>query len=303
MNVLLSMPRGRHKAPGAALRPGLLTVILAALSLLWAFLPGRLFAAEALVLGVHPYLSATELHQRFRPLADYLGAQTGAKITLRIAKDYQEHIIDVGTGCVDIAYLGPASYVKLVERYGPQRLLGRFETDGKPVFYGVLFTRAGSPVRSLKDLRGKRIAFGDRNSTMSHLVPLHMLKQAGVGLKDLAAHEFLNKHENVALGVLSGDFDAGAVKEETFQNYEQRGLKLLAKTPPISEHVMTAAGRVPEKTVAALRRALFRLKDTAEGRALLNGVKEHTTGFSPAADADYDGLRRILRELDAMGVQ
>jgi phosphonate transport system substrate-binding protein len=129
-----------------------------------------------------------------------------------------------------------------------------------------------------------------------------MLKQAGVGLKDLAAHEFLNKHENVALGVLSGDFDAGAVKEETFQHYEQRGLKLLATTPPISEHVMTAGGRVPEKTAAALQRALFRLKDTVEGRALLNGVKEHTTGFTPAADADYGGLRRILRELDAMGV-
>lgn len=40
-------------------------------------------------------------------------------------------------------------------------------------------------------------------------MPRYMLLKAGIDVKDPCKHEFLSGRENVALGVLSGNFDAG----------------------------------------------------------------------------------------------
>ena len=56
---------------------------------------GTMDAQEHLVLGIHPYLPATELIDRFTPLAEYLSKKMGQPVILEIAKDYQIHIDNV----------------------------------------------------------------------------------------------------------------------------------------------------------------------------------------------------------------
>jgi len=53
-----------------------------------------------------------------------------------------------GRGEIDIAFLGPTSYVKLREVYGERPLLARQQIGASPVFHGKIFVRADSPVRS-----------------------------------------------------------------------------------------------------------------------------------------------------------
>ena len=132
---------------------------------------------------------------------------------------------------------------------------------------------------------------------MSHLVPRFMLLEAGISADDLADYQFLGSHPNVALGVLAGDFDAGAVKEEVFNTYEPQGLQALATTPPFSEHVFVARSTLPPETVEVVRLALYRLRDTPEGQTILSGIKKRLTGMVPVQDSDYDNLREILKNL------
>src|SRR3989344_3957961 len=173
-------------------------------------------AEETLTLTVHPYLPVKEIITRFTPLADYLGKEIGRPVSVRVGSDYQEHIVYVGKDEADIAFMGPASYLMVVAKYGKKPLLARLETDGNPLFRGYFIVRQDSPLKTLAGLKGKRMAFGDRDSTMSHLVPQYMLEKAGVPLDKLAKYKFLGSHNNVVLAVLSGDFDAGAVKDEDF---------------------------------------------------------------------------------------
>jgi|SRR3990172_9002711 len=258
---------------------------------------------EPLTLEIHPYLPATEIAQRFTPLADYLGSKIGRPVVIKIAKDYDEHIDEIGKDKVDIAYMGPASYVKLVEKYGRKPILARQEINGKPTFKGAIIVVKESPIRGLADLKGKRFAFGDPDSTMSHLVPRYMLWKAGVDIKDLRHHVFLSNHHNVVLGVLSGDFDAGAVKDDVFYEYEKRGIRALVWTPAISEHLFVTRSNLPEKTVKQLRAAFYGLKDDREGAAVMTSIHKNMTGMAPARDEDYDNLRGILRSLKRLGVQ
>ena len=104
-------------------------------------LSGISFAGEPLVFSVHPYLPSAELFKRFLPLLDYLNTETGQTITLNISSTYEEHIEAIGSGQSNIAYMGPASYVELVNRYGRKPLLARLEVNGSPTFRGVIIVR------------------------------------------------------------------------------------------------------------------------------------------------------------------
>jgi len=260
-------------------------------------------AQEHLVLGIHPYLPATELIDRFTPLTEYLSKKMGEPVILEIAKDYQIHIDKTGKDELDIAFIGPAPYVKMVELYGKKPLLARLEINGKPTFQGIIIIKKESSLRNLTDLKGKRFVFGDPESTMGHLVPRFVLLNAGVRVEDLASHMFLSNHNDIALGVLMGDYDAGAVKEDVFFKFEKRGLKELARTPEISEHVFVTRSTLQPQKVRALQEALYHLKDNEEGRKVLSTVRDHLTGMVPAADSDYDNLRIILQRLKKEGIR
>lgn len=251
-------------------------------------------SAQRLTIGAHPYLPATTLTRRFSPLAHYLARRLDRPVHVSISRDYQDHIRAVGEGRYDIAFIGPASYVQVAARYGPQRLLARYEVNGAPLFRGCIVTRADSPIQALAELKGRSFAFGDPESTMSSLLPASMLESAGVGLDELSAHDHLSNHRDVALGVLLGRFDAGAVKESVFKEYEQRGLRVIAWTPAVSEHLFVARQGLSSTLVSRIRSALLDLASAPDGRRVLPRLKAGLTGLVPVEDADYDSLRRML---------
>jgi len=254
-------------------------------------------------LGVHPYLPAVFIERHFGPLTRYLAKALGREVELVISPDYHSHIMRMGRGELDLAYMGPAPYVKLVEEFGPFPLIARLSILGEPEFNGVIFTREGSQIRSLGDLRGKRFAFGDPSSTMSHLVPLYMLEEAGVGLDDLAGHDHYGSHQDVALAVLRGKADAGAVKQEVFARYRRRGLRTVMLTPRFSEHLFVAHQGMPREQVEALQRIFQQMDTTDEGREALQAIKSTVTAMVPVEDSDYDNLRGIIQRMRERGVK
>ena len=161
------------------------------------------YADKTLIFSIHPYKSATILNKSFSPLALYLLKAIDQNIAIKISKNYQSHIDLIGSDSVDIAYMGPASYVKLVNKYGKKRLLSRLAINGIPTFRGMIIVPTNSEIRTLQMLKNKRFAFGSTSSTMSHLVPRFMLIKAGVPISSFKKHAFVGNHINVALGVLS----------------------------------------------------------------------------------------------------
>jgi phosphonate transport system substrate-binding protein len=258
-------------------------------ALLSLFCPLVAGAGHELTLLIHPYQTPTEIHKKFSPLADYLGKETGKRIVIKVAKGYEQQIDAVGKDEMDLAYMGPNEYVTMVHKYGKKPLLACQEINGKPFLYGMIIVKRDSPLTNLAELAGKRIAFVSPESTM-YVVPRMMLQEAGVDLKQVAQADFLKSHSNVALAVLNGYYDAGAVKDEAFYTYQERGLKALAQTPPIHEHLFVTSSHLPESMIASLRKALQDLHDPA----VLTAIQPALTGLIAVEDSDYDTLRQTL---------
>jgi phosphonate transport system substrate-binding protein len=255
--------------------------------------------SSPLTLGIHPYLNPEVLKKRFSPLADHLSNQLQRPINIQVANNYAEHIRYIGTDQLDIAYMGPASYVQMIAEYGEKPTLACLEVNHRTWFQGVIINRQDHPANELSDLQNARFAFGDPHSTMSHLVPRYMLMEAEL-VKGLNSR-FLGSHSNVAEAVLMGDFDAGAVKEAVFHAQKANGLKALAFTPKLSEHLFITRSTLPTELIKRLRLMLQNVHQQPGGEKILHAIKPSITRLMPVKSGDYDNLMKIMHSLQQAG--
>ena len=257
---------------------------------------GPSYSQEHLVLGVHPYRPIKTLEKKFTLLTDYLSKKLGQEIVLRVGTSYQEHNDAIGRDQIDIAYMGPIPYIQMARQYGQKPLLACQETNGSSTFRGIIIVRAENYALSLADIEGK-FSFVDPHSTMGYVLPAYLLLQENPDILKGKHYQFLKTHENVALGVLVGDFEAGAVKESVYRAYKERGLRQLATTPAVTEHLFVASNKISQRLIQSLRQAFYELKDSPEGREIMQAIKPSITDFVPISHSDYDSLCHIIDEL------
>jgi phosphonate transport system substrate-binding protein len=246
-----------------------------------------------IVLGFMPYISPSVLIEKYTPLAEYLSKKLKTKVSIQIAKNYTEHLENVKNDKYDIAFLGGSPYIDLADNLNQKNLLVRYEFNNKPTFRSVIFVNKNSKLETIKDLDGKKIALGNKNSTLSSIVPMSAIMKAGIDIEN-TTFSFLDNHENVLLGVLFGEFDGGAIAEEIFLEHEKRGLKAIGYSDEVSTHVFVAGNKLNNNDKKEIKEVLMELK-TNKNFKILHNISENLTGFVSVEDSDYDILRNILK--------
>ena len=209
-----------------------------------------------------------------------------------IGKNYAETVDAVGKGDMDFAYIGPALYVEARSKYNVTPL-AQIVNDGKSSFYGVIVVKKGSGISSIKELKGRTFTFGDRESTLTHIVPLYMLMDAGVQLADLKQYSFVGTHDSVALNVVRGSFDAAGLQPDVAAKYKDQGLEVIARSADLPEHVFVAAKSLDAATMTKIQTALLVMDST-----LLKGIKGSVTGIQKFSDKDFDVLRKVMKAVE-----
>jgi phosphonate transport system substrate-binding protein len=247
--------------------------------------------------GVLPLDSPAVMFKKFTPLADYLTRKLGKTVELKVSVDFESALKDIGQNVTQLCAMGPATYVEGQKKYGV-RVLVKALRNGKPFHHSVIITRDDSTVRSMGDLKGKTFAFADIQSSTGHIIPRAMLKEAGIELEDLRYYQYVGHHDEVARGVLKGDFDAGGVMEATAYKFKNEGLRLLQISDDIPEFNICYNVSIDVKDLTAIKAALVSLSDAdAEGSSTLKSLGEECTGFIEATDGDYDGIRMKMSRL------
>jgi phosphonate transport system substrate-binding protein len=264
--------------------------------------PGASSGEAVLTFGVYAHVRSTEVHKKFSSIRRYIEqslAQLGIhkRVHLKIYSSYPQAIDALANGEVDFVRYGPVSYIQSKKKNQNIRLLAMESNAGKKTFNGVIAVPVDSPVHSLEDLRGRRLAFGGRSSTTGRYLSQAALVEAGFTQKDFAEVAYLGRHDKVAFAVASGNYAAGAMNENTFNKYkEEKGLRSILQFDCVTKPWAAREG-LDASIYDALRQILLEL-DTPE---LLKPLKRD--GLLPADDSEYDGIRqamRLARQFDEM---
>jgi phosphate/phosphite/phosphonate ABC transporter binding protein len=255
-------------------------------------LEGRLDTYELPFFGLAPTEDALRMNRAFAPLCAWLAPLLGQRLFLRLGENYERAIEELGTGRALLSYQTPSTYVEARARYGVEPLVVPL-AKGEPFYQSAIVVRADAGIDSLAALRGRRFAFGDAKSTGSKAMPESMLKEAGIGLRELGGHGFVGSHDHVAKAVLARDYDAGGLMLAVAQQYTGQGLRILATSAKIPQFPLCAAPQLPAATRERITQALVGLRDPQ----ILGALGAHVTGFARITDADYDGVRAMLKRL------
>lgn len=250
--------------------------------------------------GFCPKYNPRIMYQLYQPFMDYLNETTPYTFEIRMSRTYEDVIDQLGKGEIVIASCGPVSYVKAREQYEVSPILRAMSKDGKPYYHGIIIVRQDSPFQGLKDLRRKSFAFGQPWSTAGHILPEYHLLKVNIRLKDLTHFSFLRYHDSVVKAVLSGEFDAGAVKDIVAYKYQKEGLRFIFSTDPIPTVPIIIRKDAPAELVRSVKTALLNLnsRDPVHQKKMDQWDEEFKYGFTETSDSDYDSIRKILRAVE-----
>ncbi len=175
----------------------------------------------------------------FQPLFATLSESTGMTFDLSVTQSYSAAVEALCSGSADVAFVGPAAYLQAHQR-GCADLLAVGVRGGKSLYYSGIFVSEASKLRTLADLKGQRVAFGDINSTSSFLMPVAMMIAADVDPeRDLAAVRLTGSHPNSLAALRAGEVDAAALSFDSFDRALKAGIpgvetfRVLARSSPM----------------------------------------------------------------------
>jgi len=157
---------------------GVIGLVFAAALLLLA--PHASAASDAeLRIGVFPRRNATETVRIFSPLAHYLSERLGRKVILETSRDFHSFWISLQSGRFHVVHYNQYHYVRSHKELGYD-VVAKIEERGESTIAGCLAVRKDRGLRTVADLRGRKIVFGGgRKAMQSYIIATHLLRSGG----------------------------------------------------------------------------------------------------------------------------
>lgn len=239
------------------------------------------------------------LQQEFGGFEQALEKVTGLDIELFPVSSRTSAVEAMNSGQVDLVLTGPAEYVVMKELLQP-RIVVAWQ---RPDYFAQIAVLSNGPIRSLADLKGKKVSFGAVGSTSQHLGPAQALSDQGVNYNTDYEPVILNR--NVAAeALIRGDIAAIGLNfghlSSIREAFPDTAFTVLARGRDLPNDILVARKDLDEEVYKKVQTAFVE-----NGTELMNGVlkgddnQKFKGGFflTDVKDSDYDYVRSMYKTI------
>lgn len=250
--------------------------------------------------GLIPFLPEDQLRADMAPLMAYLSKVAGRPIQVVVGKDYGDTLALTVEGRVDLAYLTPAVYVSARQKRRDLKLLLTDVRGGLDFYTAILVVRADGPIERVEDLKGRRIALVDRESTSGYVYPMRYLSGLGLTPSSFDELRFSGNHRRSLEMLLSRQVDVAALSSNFLEGARAEGIdvsnvRVLARAGVIPQHAVVLTSQLPPDVEQRLVEALLSITSLSdEGRALLPAGMR-LNGWKRATPDEFDDVERTMK--------
>lgn len=257
-----------------------------------------------LLIGLIPEQNVFKQIERYTPLADYLSTKIGRKIELKVLTRYGNIIDNFVSLGLDGAFFGSFTYTMAHAKLGVEVLARPLSINGTSTYYGLIFVRKDSGIKTAEDMKGKIFAFVDKATTAGYLLPLAYFKKNGIKNYREYFKEtyFTGTHDDAIYDVLNGKADVGAAKNTVYYrlaNIDSRiknELVILERSPDVPENGLAVRKDLDSSTKNKLKEALLNMHNDAEGIKVLKDFG--AAKFIKTTDDDYANVYGLAKEIN-----
>lgn len=263
-----------------------------------------------------PNESTTDSTDARSTLAKDLGKVINMEVKEIQASDYTAIIEALRTGKADMAYMGALAVAMGAERAGVTPIVMKAPNGDKAqaVYHSVFVTQKdNNEINSIKDFKGKTIAFVDPDSTSGNLVPTSEIMKAFPDLhltnekihtngEFFEAVSFSGKHQAGLQAVIKGDVDIVPISDQIMAsefkngNADENAVKVVHSSAAIPAEAMVVSKTVNEDLKKTLTKFLveYNNKDYFD-----KVIKKADARFVECSMEDYQPIVELNKNINA----
>ena len=271
---------------------------------------------ETFTIAYAPNESTTESADARKGLAEDLSEVLGMEVEEIQASDYNAIIEALRTGNADMAYMGSMAVALASERANVEPIVMKAPNGNKEeaIYHSVLITRADNDeINSIKDIKGKTMAFVDPDSTSGNLVPTSDIMEAfpeenldsdklHTNGEFFEAVSFSGKHQAGLQAVIKGDVDVVPISDQILAseiangNAKESDIKIIHSSAAIPAEAMV----IGETVDAELRDKLIDFLTSYDNEEYFTDViKVEGARFVECTLDDYKPIITLNKNINA----
>jgi len=239
-------------------------------------------------------IGAGQTEDVFAPVAAEFARVLSRQVHFRTKPTYAEFREELSRQTYDFAIVQPFDYVLAHDRYD-YLPLARYEEP----MTARMVVLANSQLRSLRDLRGKRVALPASTAAVSYMARKALL-DAGLNLKRDVSLSYMKNHDACLHLVVIKSADACISSPRGIYVFETKWrlhFRVLHETPGIPNTLLMVHRRVPKEKRDILLKTVTGWPESSEvGREFVKN--SNNMRLVPATDAEYNVVRKFPSNLD-----
>jgi phosphonate transport system substrate-binding protein len=259
---------------------------------------------QSLRIAVIPKKSMEELLREHKPLIDRLSAETGMPVEIVASSSYESVVDAIVSGGVDIAWLGPASYVLAYQRdpriepFASLTISRGYFTPAGHHYQALLLARK-EVASDINALRGKRVVLTDPASTSGSVVPnAEFSSKIGQPLSEFfSSLVYSGSHDKSLDALIDRKVEAAFVSSVRADAYLNAGkidrdtFNVLWRSEPIYYDPFVFRGDLCDSIKRRVRKAM--LDDQQQLSAFLES--QEASAIVPVSHAEYAPLLKMMK--------
>lgn len=302
------------------MKKGIASVLLSAMVAFGSFAAGcggnsQEAEKKTFTIAYAPNESTTDSTDARSTLAKDLGKVINMDVKEIQASDYTAIIEALRTGKADMAYMGALAVAMGSERAGVTPIVMKAPNGDKAqaVYHSVFVTQKdNNEINSIKDFKGKTIAFVDPDSTSGNLVPTSEIMKAFPDLhltnekihtngEFFEAVSFSGKHQAGLQAVIKGDVDIVPISDQIMAsefkngNADENAIKVVHSSAAIPAEAMVVSKTVNEDLKKTLTKFLveYNNKDYFD-----KVIKKADARFVECSMEDYQPIVELNKNIN-----
>lgn len=302
------------------MKKGIACVLLSAMVAFGSFAAGcggnsQEAEKKTFTIAYAPNESTTDSTDARSSLAKDLGKVINMEVKEIQASDYTAIIEALRTGKADMAYMGALAVAMGAERAGVTPIVMKAPNGDKAqaVYHSVFVTQKdNNEINSIKDFKGKTIAFVDPDSTSGNLVPTSEIMKAFPDLhltnekihtngEFFEAVSFSGKHQAGLQAVIKGDVDIVPISDQIMAsefkngNADENAVKVVHSSAAIPAEAMVVSKTVNEDLKKTLTKFLveYNNKDYFD-----KVIKKADARFVECSMEDYQPIVELNKNIN-----
>lgn len=276
------------------------------------------YTPKKLTVQFVPSSNATTIEAKAKPLEKLLKKELGIPVKVSVSTDYNTIVEAMGSKKVDVGFLPPDAYVLAHKQYNAKVILQALRYGYKPNSNDVLdktklvdyyraqiVVRKDSKIKSIKDLKGKKIAVQDTTSTAGWIFPAVSMYKKGVNInKSNISTVVVKGHDQGVLSVYNKNTDAAFIFQGARALVKKDASGVMTKVVPIyttakiPNDTISVRGDMSAKWQKKIQKAFKKIAKTKKGHKIVSSVYSHE-GYTNSKDSNFD----IIREYDKIATK